>query len=82
MDSFYFSFTIVAFPYSSFGKESACRAGYLSSIPGSGRSSGEGNSNPDVKLSLSNVLELQSIAPGFVRPEVCSVLETPSNKNN
>lgn len=36
----------------------------------------------DVKLSLSNVLELQSIAPGFVRPEVCSVLETPSNKNN
>ena len=29
---------------------------------------------------FSNVLELQSTAPGFVRPEVCSVLETPSKK--
>ena len=35
-----------AFPDSSVGKESACNAGDLSSIPGSGRSPGEGNGNP------------------------------------
>ena len=31
---------------SSVGKESACDAGDLGSIPGSGRSPGEGNGNP------------------------------------
>ena len=31
---------------SSDGKESACNAGDLGSIPGSGRSPGEGNDNP------------------------------------
>ena len=34
------------FPHSSVGKESACNAGGLGSIPGSGRSLGEGNGNP------------------------------------
>ena len=34
------------FPYSSIGKESACDAGDLGSIPGSGRYPGEGNVNP------------------------------------
>ena len=34
------------FPRSSVGKESACNAGDLGSIPGSGRSPGEGNRNP------------------------------------
>ena len=33
-------------PCSSDGKESVCNAGDPSSIPGSGRSSGEGNGNP------------------------------------
>ena len=33
-------------PCSSDGKESACNAGDLGSIPGSGRSPGEGNGNP------------------------------------
>ena len=33
-------------PGSSGGKESACNAGDLSLIPGSGRSPGEGNDNP------------------------------------
>ena len=33
------------FPHSSFGKESACNAGDLGSIPGLGRSPGEGNGN-------------------------------------
>ena len=36
----------VAFPGYSVGKESACNAGDLGSIPGSGRSPGEGNDNP------------------------------------
>ena len=34
------------FPYSTVGKESGCNAGDLGSIPGSGRSPGEGNGNP------------------------------------
>ena len=36
----------VGFPKSSVIKESACNAGDLTSIPGSGRSPGEGNGNP------------------------------------
>ena len=36
----------VDFPSGSEGKESACNAGDQGSIPGSGRSPGEGNSNP------------------------------------
>ena len=35
----------MGFPRSSVGKESACSAGDLGSIPGSGRSPGEGNGN-------------------------------------
>ena len=34
------------FPHSSVSKESACNEGDLGLIPGSGRSSGEGNGNP------------------------------------
>ena len=37
---------ILGFPRSSVGKESACNEGDLASIPGSGRSPGEGNGNP------------------------------------
>ena len=36
----------MGFPDSSVGKESACNAGDPDSIPGSGRSPGEGNGNP------------------------------------
>ena len=36
----------VVFPSGSDGKESACSAGGLGSIPGSGRCPGEGNGNP------------------------------------
>ena len=36
----------MGFPGGSDGEESACNAGDLCSIPGSGRSSGEGNGNP------------------------------------
>ena len=35
-------YKVLGFPDSSFGKESTCNAGYPSSIPGSGRSAGEG----------------------------------------
>ena len=37
---------LVGFPGGSEGKASACNAGDLGSIPGSGRSPGEGNGNP------------------------------------
>ena len=37
---------LLVFFGSSIGKESICRAGDLGSIPGSGRSSGEGHGNP------------------------------------
>ena len=40
------SVNIPGFPGGSDGKESACKAGDLGSIPGSGRYSGEGNGNP------------------------------------
>ena len=36
----------LGFPCSSVGKESVCNAGDLGSIPGWGRSPGEGNGNP------------------------------------
>ena len=37
---------LLGFLHSSVGKESACNAGDLNSIPGLGRSPGEGNGNP------------------------------------
>ena len=40
----------IGFPGGSDGKESACNAGNLSSISGSGRSPGERNGNPLVSL--------------------------------
>ena len=40
--SIYFS-SILGFPSGSGGKESACNAGYLGSVPGLGSSPGEGN---------------------------------------
>ena len=39
-------FNCVPFPGGSDTKESACSTGDLGSVPGSGRSSGEGNGNP------------------------------------
>ena len=44
-------------PYSSDGKESACNAGDLGSIPGSGRSPGEGNGNPLQYSCLENPMD-------------------------
>ena len=39
------------------GKESACNAGDLGSIPGLGRSSGEGNDNPLQYSCLENPMD-------------------------
>jgi len=44
-------------PYSSVGKESACNAGDLGSIPGSGRSPGEENGNPIHYSCLENPMD-------------------------
>ena len=48
---------ILGFPGSSDGKESACNAGDLGSIPGLGRSPGEGNGNPLHHSCLENPMD-------------------------
>ena len=45
------------FPGGSDGKESACNAGDMGSIPGSGRSPGEGNGNPLQYSCLENAMD-------------------------
>ena len=45
------------FSHSSVGKESACNAGDPGSIPGSGRSPGEGNGNPLQHSCLENTMD-------------------------
>ena len=61
LEEFIFSFNTfyigVGFPHSSVGKESACKAGDLSSIPGLGRSPGEGNDNPLQYSCLENPMD-------------------------
>ena len=48
---------IKGFPGGSDGKASACSAGNLGSIPGSGRSRGEGNGNPLQYSCLENPMD-------------------------
>ena len=48
---------MAGFPCSSVGKEPACNAGDLGSIPGSGRSLGEGNGNPLQYSCLENPID-------------------------
>ena len=60
----------MGFPHSSVGKESACNAGDLGSIPGSGRSPGEGTGNPPQYSCLENPMDRgawQAIVHGFTR---------------
>ena len=47
----------MGFPHGSGGKESACNAGDLGSIPGLGRSPGEGKSNPLQYSGLENSMD-------------------------
>ena len=51
------SFIIEGFPGGSDSKEYACNAGDLSSIPGLGRSPGEGNGNPLQYCCLENSMD-------------------------
>ena len=48
-------------PYGSAGKESACNAGDLGSIPGLGRSSGEGKGYPLHYSDLENAMDCMSM---------------------
>ena len=47
----------MGFPCSSIGKESACSTGDMGSIPGLGRSPGEGNGNPLQYSCLENFMD-------------------------
>ena len=55
--SFHLIFRTVGFPCSSVSKESACNAGDLGLIPGSGRSPGEENGNPLQYSCLGNPMD-------------------------
>ena len=51
------SLVVNRLPGGPYGKESACNAGNLGSIPGSGRSLGEGNGNPLQYFCLENFMD-------------------------
>ena len=60
----------MGFPGSSDGKESACNAGDPGSIPGSGKSPGEGNGNPLQYSCLGNIMDrgdCQATVPGVAK---------------
>ena len=60
----------MGFPRSLVGKESACDAGDLGSIPGSGRSPGEGNGKPLQYSCLENPMDggaWQAVVHGVAR---------------
>ena len=48
---------VLGFPGGSDGKEPACNVGYQGSIPGLGRSPGEGNGNPLQYSCLENSMD-------------------------
>ena len=56
--------TFGGLPYSSDGKESACSAGDLGSIPGLGRSPGEGNGHPLQYPCLENLMDRGAYSSG------------------
>ena len=71
------------FPYSSIGKESACDAGDLGSIPGSGRYPGEGNVNPLQYSCLEKSMDKgawQVTVHGLVRVRHDLATKTPPSK--
>ena len=55
--SFHSSFSVMIFPGSSVGEQSACNAGDPCLIPGSGRSPGEGNGYPLQYSGLENSMD-------------------------
>ena len=68
---------IGGFPGDSDGKESTCNAGTVGSIPGSGRSPGEGNGNPLQYTCLEN-----SMDRGAWRATVCVVAQSLSDRTH
>ena len=58
----------MGFPDSSVGKESACNAGDCGSIPGLGRSPGEGNGYPLQYSGLKNSMD--SIVHGVAKMQI------------
>ena len=64
------------FPDGSAGKESACNAGHVGSIPGSGISPGEGNGNPFQYPCLGNPMDR-----GAWRAIVCGVVKSQTRPN-
>ena len=68
---------IGGFPGDSDGKESTCNAGTVGSIPGSGRSPGEGNGNPLQYSCLEN-----SMDRGAWRATVCGVAQSLSDSTH
>ena len=72
------------FPCSSVGKESACNAGDLGSVPGLGRSRREGNSNPLQYSCLENPMDRgawQATVYGVARVGHCLVTKPPHTIN-
>ena len=57
--------SLIGLPCSSNSKESACNAGDLGSIPGLGRSSGEGNDNPLQYSCLENSMDRGTMSMGL-----------------
>ena len=53
-------YILLGFPGGSDDKESACHTGYLGSIPGSGRSYGEGNGYPLQYSCLENSMDREA----------------------
>ena len=67
----------IGFPGGSAGKESTCSVGDLSSIPGLGRSSGEGNGNPLQHSCLENLMDraaCQATAHGVAKSQTTEQL--------
>ena len=67
----------MGFPDSSVGKESTCNAGDLGSIPGSGRSPGDGIGYPVLAQMIKNLPAMQEDSPrgGHGNPLQYSCLE-------
>ena len=68
---------VLASPGGSEGKESAGSAGDLASIPGSGRSPGEGNSNPLQYSCLENSMDREAW-----QASVCGVSKSRTQLSN
>ena len=73
---------ILGFPHSSVSKKSACNAGGLGSIPGSGRPPGKGNGNPLHYSCLENPMDReawQAIVYGLTAVRYDLVTKPPPN---